>query len=107
MDADRSSRSRGGKIQLRVKVTSRAGRDALEGIEHRGAGPVVKIRVPVPAENGSARKAARGLVRSLLGRPASAVVLQRGATARTKVLRVEGTDVQAVDRALGEGASRR
>jgi uncharacterized protein YggU (UPF0235/DUF167 family) len=93
-----------GGVEIRVRVTPRAGRDAVEGIEARGGRCVVKLRVRVPAENGAANKASRRLIAEALGRPASAVTLASRASARHKVFRVEGTTPEAAAFALGRGA---
>ena len=91
---------REGGLALRVRVTPRGGRDALEGVETLADGRAVhKARVRVAPEGGAANDALRRLVAKAAGRPASAVTLAAGATARVKTLLVEG-DPAALSAAL-------
>jgi uncharacterized protein YggU (UPF0235/DUF167 family) len=85
---------------LRVRVTPRGGRDVLDGVEALSDGrQVVRIRVRAAPEDGAANEAVRRLVAKALGRPASAVSLRAGATARVKALFVSG-DPAALSAAL-------
>jgi hypothetical protein len=80
-----------GGIELRVRVTPRAGRDALEGCETLSDGrAVVKIRVRAVPEDGAANEAVRRVLAKAVGRPISAVTVTAGATARVKTLLVDG-----------------
>ncbi len=76
---------------MRVRVTPRGGRDALDGIETRADGrPVLKLRVRAAPEGGAANAAAAALLARALGRPASSVTLAAGAASRLKTFRVAG-----------------
>ncbi len=78
-------------LELRVRVTPRGGRDAVDGIEELSDGrKVLKIRVRVVPEDGAANDAVRKLLAKTLGCPASKVELRSGATARLKTFRIEG-----------------
>jgi uncharacterized protein YggU (UPF0235/DUF167 family) len=78
-------------IEVRVRATPRGGRDALDGVETRDDGAsVLKVRVRAAPEEGAANAAVRDVLRRALGRPASAVVLAAGATARIKLFRIAG-----------------
>jgi len=89
-----------GGLELRVRVTPRGGRDAVEGIETLADGrPVLKVRVRAVPEDGAANEAVRRLLAKAIGCPASAVVLTAGATARTKTFPLAG-DETAVSGAL-------
>jgi len=80
-----------GGVLVRVRLTPRGGRDALEGVEALSDGRcVVAARVRSAPENGAANEALRRLVARTLELPVSAVMLQAGHTARLKTLRVEG-----------------
>jgi uncharacterized protein YggU (UPF0235/DUF167 family) len=85
---------------LRVRVTPRGGRDALDGIEALSDGrQVLRIRVRAAPEDGAANEAVCRLIAKALGRPALAVSLRAGATARVKTLFVSG-DPAALSAAL-------
>jgi uncharacterized protein YggU (UPF0235/DUF167 family) len=78
-------------LSIRVRVTPRGGRDALEGVEVLGDGrAVLKVRVSAPPDGGAANEAVRRLIAKALGRPASSLSLEAGATARVKTFRAEG-----------------
>ncbi|HEY8383414.1 MAG TPA: DUF167 family protein [Microvirga sp.] len=80
-----------GGLDLRVRATPRAGRDAVEGIEALSDGrPVLKVRVRAAPEDGAANEAVRRVLAKALGLPASAVTLAAGATARVKTFRIAG-----------------
>jgi len=84
-------RPRSGGIEIRVRATPRGGRDAVEGIEALADGSrVLKVRVRVAPEDGTANEAVRRLLAKALGVPASAVTLATGATARLKTFFIEG-----------------
>lgn len=78
-------------LEIRVRLTPRGGRDALEGVGDLADGSrVVKARVRAAPEDGAANDALRRLVAGTLGVPAGAVALAAGHTARLKTLRVAG-----------------
>ena len=82
-----------GGLELRVRVTPRGGRDAVEGIETLADGrSVLKVRVRAVPEDGAANEAVRRLLAKAIGCPASAVSLTGGATARTKTFTLAGDD---------------
>ena len=51
---------------------------------------VLKVRVRSAPEDGAANESVRRLIAKAVGRPASAVRLEAGATSRVKVLAIEG-----------------
>jgi uncharacterized protein len=80
-----------GGVEVRVRVTPRGGGDALDGIDTLSDGrQVLNVRVRSAPENGAANEGVRRLLSRALGRPASAVGLTAGATARVKVFKVAG-----------------
>ncbi len=84
-------RSRPDGLEVRVRVTPRGGRDALDGVETLSDGrPVLKVRVRAVPEDGAANEGVRRLLARVLGRPVSAVSLEAGATARLKTFLVAG-----------------
>ena len=87
-------------LAIRVRVTPRGGRDAVDGVEALADGrTVLKVRVRAAPEDGAANAAVRRLLAALLDLPASAVALTAGATARIKILRAQG-DAAALASAL-------
>lgn len=87
--------------QIRVRVQPRARRSELAG-ERAGA---LLVRVTAPPVDGRANEAVCRLIAKRAGVPRGAVAVVRGASARDKVVRVEGVDGAALDRALGLGGS--
>ncbi|MGH6922480.1 MAG: DUF167 family protein [Propylenella sp.] len=80
-----------GDVRLRVRLTPRGGRDALEGVETLADGQaVLKARVRAAPEKGAANAALEKLIAQELGVPKSAVSVVTGATSRVKTVRVEG-----------------
>jgi uncharacterized protein len=69
-------RIRPGGIEVRVRVTPRGGRDAIDGVEALSDGrPVLKVRVRAVPEDGAANEG---------------VSLEAGATARLKTFVISG-----------------
>jgi uncharacterized protein YggU (UPF0235/DUF167 family) len=84
-------RIRPGGLELRVRVTPKGGRDAIEGVEALADGrPVLKVRVRAAPEDGAANEGVRRLLAGALGLPASAVSLESGAAARLKTFSIAG-----------------
>jgi uncharacterized protein YggU (UPF0235/DUF167 family) len=88
-------RAEAGGVRLRVRLTPRGGRDAIDGIERRDDGEaVVKARVRAAPEKGAANAALEALVAKALGVPRSTVAVVGGATSRIKTLHVGGDPVR-------------
>lgn len=86
-------RASGAAVLLSVRLTPRAGRDAIAGIETLPDGrAVLKARVRAVAENGKANDALVTLVAGHLGLPVSRVSLSGGAASRLKTLRIEADE---------------
>lgn len=66
-------------------------------------GDAIRVRVAAPPVGGAANEALIRFLAERLGVPRSAVTIVRGATARRKVVRVQGMDGQTVRRLLGVG----
>ena len=78
-------------LEVRVRVTPRGGRDAIDGVETiLGGRPVLKVRVRAVPEDGAANEGVRRLLAKALKIPASAVSLEAGATARLKTFLISG-----------------
>lgn len=78
-------------LEVRVRVTPKGGRDAVDGVAALSDGrPVLKVRVRAAPEDGAANEAVRRLLAKALRLPASAVGLEAGATARLKTFLITG-----------------
>jgi uncharacterized protein YggU (UPF0235/DUF167 family) len=91
-------------ILIRVRLTPRGGRDALEGVEILADGQsVLKARVRAAPEKGLANAALEKVVADALGVPKSTVWVAAGGTARIKTVRVSVSADQLIPklRALG------
>ncbi|MCT8268506.1 DUF167 family protein [Afifella sp. JA880] len=78
-------------LLLSVRLTPKAAKDALEGVEELADGrAVIKARVRAVPEKGAANKALENLVAKTLGVPKSSVSLASGGTSRVKVLFLAG-----------------
>ncbi len=98
MSAQASSwfRAHEGGLTLYLRVTPNAGRDQIEGPEHRDDGSaVLRVRVKAVPDKGKANAAVIAILAKALGVPKSAVTLVAGDTARLKTLAVRG-DPQAL-----------
>jgi uncharacterized protein YggU (UPF0235/DUF167 family) len=81
-------------VRLTVRVTPRAGRDALDGWGEDASGRrLLKLKVRAAPADGQANEAVRRLIAAELGLPPSAVRLLQGASARIKTLEVEADEV--------------
>ena len=82
-------------VLIRVRLTPRGGRDALEGPEVLGDGEaVLKARVRAAPEKGLANAALEKLIAAALGVPKSSVSVSAGGTGRTKTVRVAASAEQ-------------
>lgn len=80
-----------GGLLLDVRVTPKGGRDAIDGMETLASGQaVLKLRVRALPTDGEANASVIALVAKSLKIAKSKVVLERGASARVKTLRIAG-----------------
>lgn len=87
-------------LRLMVRLTPRAGKDALGGLREIEPGePLLLARVAAPPLEGQANAALVKLVAKALGVPKSAVTIAAGETSRIKALEIEG-DPAALEAAL-------
>lgn len=78
-------------LVLRVRLTPKGGRDAVEGWERASDGrPHLKARVRAAPEDGKANAALLALLAETLQVPRSALCLVGGEKARLKTVRVAG-----------------
>ena len=80
-----------GAVLLSLRLTPKSSKDAVEGIETLSDGRrVLKARVRAAPEDGKANLALLRLLADQLDYPIRALSLNSGATARAKVIRIEG-----------------
>ena len=77
---------RGEDVLLAVHLQPRAARTELAGLH----GDALKVRVAALPAGGAANEALRAFLADHLGLPLSRVQIQRGATSRAKVVRLQG-----------------
>lgn len=75
-------------LQLRLRLTPKSSRDAIEGLTDAPEGPAIKARVRAIPENGAANKALIATVAKWLSLPKSNISLSSGAKSRTKLLSI-------------------
>jgi uncharacterized protein (TIGR00251 family) len=86
----------GNDILLTVRLTPRAGRDAVAGVVDCGDGrTALAIRIAAPPVEGAANQALIALLAKRLRIPRSAVTIESGESARLKRVRLAG--IGAVD----------
>jgi uncharacterized protein YggU (UPF0235/DUF167 family) len=84
-------RRHGDEVELFVRVTPRASRDAVEGVVADAEGRMrLKLRVRAVPDQGAANLAACELVAIWLGLPRRSVRVAAGHSARQKTLLIEG-----------------
>lgn len=73
-----------------MRLTPKASRDAIEGVEDFGGEALLKARVRALPEGGRANAALEQLIASWLGLPARSVAVARGTKSRVKQVAIEG-----------------
>ncbi len=88
-----------GGVTLHVRLTPKADRDRVDGLQQFTDGHVVlAVRVRAVPEKGAANKALIALIAKSLGLPKSSISISRGAAARIKTLSIEGVPDDILDR---------
>jgi uncharacterized protein (TIGR00251 family) len=78
-------------ISIDVRVTPKASRDVVDGIEQLANGQaVLKLRVRAAPSEGEANEAVIALLAKSLRVPKSSLTLERGAGSRIKTLKISG-----------------
>jgi len=91
-------------VRLAVRLTPRGGRDHIDGWDRDAAGRAyLKVRVAAAPVDGEANAALVRLIAKALRRPAGAVRIAAGETARVKQLEIEGVDAADIAAAFGVG----
>ncbi len=85
-----------------VKLTPRAGRDAIDGWERDAAKRLVlRVRVAAAPVDGEANEALTNLLAKALRRPKSDITISSGEGSRLKRLELEGVTVADLTAAFG------
>ncbi|MDX2205145.1 MAG: DUF167 family protein [Hyphomicrobiaceae bacterium] len=79
-----------GGLRLSIRLTPKAGRDEVLGVEEGPEGPALKVRVRAVPEDGKANAALIETVARWLGLPKRDLELASGGKSRNKALRVAG-----------------
>ncbi len=77
-------------IRLRLKVQPKARRNAIAGTAPDRDGPVLKVAVKAPPEDGKANAAVVGLLAEVFDVAKAAVSVVSGATDRRKLVEIRG-----------------
>ncbi len=80
-------------VRVLVRLTPRAGRDAVEGVDAEGR---LRVRVAAPPIDGAANDALVRVMSAALDLPRSAVSIETGTTARLKRVRIEDVQLDAL-----------
>ena len=95
-------RIHGDALILSVRLAPKSARDEITGIETLADGHcTLKVRVRPPPQEGEANAVLIRLIAKALRIPASAVVIEAGATGRVKTLSLQG-DPEQLANALAE-----
>jgi uncharacterized protein len=86
-----------GRITLTLHIQPGAKKTEFAGLH----GDALKIRLAAPPVDGKANEALVRFVADTLGLAKSSVQLKSGQTSRRKVLEVQGSNTEAVNRLLG------
>ena len=95
-----------GGVELRVRATPNASKDAVEGLGEEASGQrYLKVRARAVPEKGKANAAIEALLAKALGLPKSAVSVEKGETQRIKTVRIVGDQsiAGALQALTGEG----
>lgn len=77
-------------LVLRVRLTPKSSRDAVEGIEATAEGAAIRARVRAVPSDGEANAAVAALIAKWLGVPKTSISLVSGGKSRIKSLAVRG-----------------
>jgi uncharacterized protein (TIGR00251 family) len=78
------------RLVLRVRLTPRASRDAVEGVGETPFGPALEVRVRAVADKGEANAALEELISETLKVPRRSVAVTGGFKSRVKTLTIAG-----------------
>lgn len=79
-----------GCVIVRVRITPKSSKNAIDGVDDTPEGPAFKARVRAVPQDGEANEALERLIAGWLDVPKRSVKLHAGAKSRVKSLRVDG-----------------
>lgn len=88
-----------GGVEIFLRVTPNAGRDAVIGTEKRGDREVLRVKVAAAPDRGKANEAVIGVLATALGLRRSAISVVFGESSRDKRVHIEG-DAGTIEAAL-------
>jgi uncharacterized protein (TIGR00251 family) len=80
-------------VRLTIRLTPRADRDRIEGVDERG---VLRVRVRAAPVEGAANEALLRLIAETVGVPRSLLSIVGGSSARTKTVAVDDSARQRI-----------
>lgn len=83
-------------LKLRVRLTPSGGADRIDGAGRDDKGLYLKARVRAPPKDGKANAALEALLAQALGVAKSKARVARGASARMKVVEIEGAGADEI-----------
>lgn len=83
-------RAGAGCVIVRVRITPKSFKDAIDGVEQTAEGPALKARVRAIPADGAANAALMKLLADWLGVPKSSVKLAHGGKSRVKSVEITG-----------------
>ena len=89
-----------GGVRFSVRVQSRASRSEVCGVH----GEALKVRLAAPPVDGAANEALTALLAEAFDVPGRAVTIVSGASARSKLVQVDGIASSAVERLAARNA---
>jgi uncharacterized protein len=96
----------GDGVRIAVRVTTRAGRNRLDGtVELADGNRALAVRLGAPPVNGAANKALIAMLAERLGISRSAIAIISGVTSRNKIVQVTGVTAELVSHRLESGSA--
>lgn len=83
-------RAGAGCVIVRVRITPKSSKDAIDGVEETAEGPALKARVRAVPSDGAANAALMKLLAEWVGVPKSSVTLAHGGKSRVKSVEITG-----------------
>jgi uncharacterized protein (TIGR00251 family) len=99
---DRLWRAGKDHVLLRVRLTPKSARDAVEGLAHTAKGCTLQVRVRAVPEDGAANAALENLIARWLEVPKSSVTLSSGSRSRVKSIAIQGVPAELEARIAGK-----
>jgi hypothetical protein len=102
LPADVPWREAGGCVIVRVRLTPKSSKDAIDGVEATADGPALRARVRAVPSEGEANAALVKLLAGWLGVPKSSVAVIQGGKSRVKSLEITGKVEEIKQRLAGK-----